>query len=245
MLEDAPAATGLTTHDDQPDRRPAHPRHASRRATIASSRSSASACAACAIRCSCGSKARSCRRSPSGRSTSPCRPSRRARTCRASSPGSTPSTSRSTPRRCAARRRGCSRCSAPTPAGSRPRFRSSCRKRAPVSGVESLLEYQGRLIVEARAGATHGLGRGRRPGQVALPVLEGDLRLRRAQPALARDDPGRGARPSCRGASWFASPRTRRRPRSGRRSSAPTRSGSPSAPTRTRSSSRTWCATSR
>ncbi len=28
------------------------------------------------------------------------------------------------------------------------------RKRAPVSGVESLLEYQGRLIVETRAGAT-------------------------------------------------------------------------------------------
>ena len=91
----------------------------------------------------------------------------------------------------------------------------------------------------------YGLARGRRSGQVALPVLEGNLRLRRAQPALARDDPGRGAWPSCRGASWCALPKTRRRPRSGRRSSAPTRNGSPSAPTKIPSSSRTWCATSR
>ena len=55
-----------------------------------------------------------------------CRPSRRARTCRASSPGSTPSTSRSTPRRCAAEARACWRCSAPRAAASRRRSRSSC-----------------------------------------------------------------------------------------------------------------------
>jgi len=34
------------------------------------------------------------------------------------------------------------------------RFPFFLRKRAPVTGVESLLEYQGRLIAEARAGAT-------------------------------------------------------------------------------------------
>ena len=88
----------------------------------------------------------------------------------------------------------CSRCSAPTPAASRRAFPFFLRKRAPVSGVESLLEYQGRLIAEARGERDHRLGRGRRAGQVALPVLEGDLRLRRAQPALARDDPRRAAR---------------------------------------------------
>ena len=99
-------------------------------------------------------------------------------------------------------------------------------------------------IVEARGGDATVVGRGRGAGQVALPVLEGDLRLRRAQPALARDDPGRGAR---RAVVARAGPLRRGlgvEPRSGRRSSAPTRSGSPSAPTRTRSSSRTWCATS-
>ena len=38
------------------------------------------------------------------------------------------------------------------------------------------------------------LGRGGGAGQVAVPLLEGDLRLRRAQPALARDHPRRAAR---------------------------------------------------
>jgi GTP cyclohydrolase I len=37
-----------------------------------------------------------------------------------------------------------------TPAASRPSFPFFLRKRAPVSGVESLLEYQGRFVVEAR-----------------------------------------------------------------------------------------------
>ncbi len=66
------------------------------------------------------------------------------------------------------------------------RFPFFLRKRAPVSGVESLLDYQGRWVAETR---------GRRqtsiwaevvvPVKSAVPVLEGDLRLRRAQPALA------------------------------------------------------------
>ena len=53
------------------------------------------------------------------------------------------------------------------------------RKRAPVTGVQSLLDYQGRWIAEIRgADAERGretLGRGRRAGEVAVPVLEGDL----------------------------------------------------------------------
>ena len=67
------------------------------------------------------------------------------------------------------------------------------RKRAPVSGLPSLLDYQGRWIAETRWRRHLGVGRGRRAGEDAVPLLEGDLRLRRAQPALARDDPRRNA----------------------------------------------------
>jgi hypothetical protein len=40
-----------------------------------------------------------------------------------------------------------------------------------------------------------GVGRGRRAGEEPVPVLEGDLRLRRAQPAFAGDDPRRLLQP--------------------------------------------------
>ena len=93
------------------------------------------------------------RPSPSGISTSRCRPSRRARTCRASSPGSMrmdePLDAAALRTRARAR---CSRCSTPTEGRIEARFPFFLRKRAPVSGVESLLEYQGRLIGETRAG---------------------------------------------------------------------------------------------
>ena len=46
------------------------------------------------------------------------------------------------------------------------------RKSAPVTGVQSLLEYQGRWIAEARAGCAVDLGRGDRAGQIAVPVFE-------------------------------------------------------------------------
>ena len=99
------------------------------------------------------------------------------------------------------------------------------RKRAPVSGVESLLEYQGRFVVEARIGAEATVW-----VEVVVPV--------KSLCPCSKEISDYGAHNQC------ASPRIRRRPSSGRRSSAPTRSGSPSAPTRTRSSSRIWCATS-
>jgi GTP cyclohydrolase IB len=72
-------------------------------------------------------------------------------------------------------------------------FRFFLRKRAPVSGLQSLLDYQGRWIAETRAGATTRVGRGGGAGEEPVPVLEGDLRLRRAQPALAGDDARRAA----------------------------------------------------
>ena len=171
------AATGLTTHDEQPERRPAHSRHAigARRSPLAIQRVGVRACA---IRSSCGSGRRRRRRSPTGSSTSRCRPSRRARTCRASSPGSTPRRSARRRRRCAASRRDARRCSAPT-RPHRGRFPFFLSKRAPVSGVESLLEYQGRLIGETRAGATHSGSRSRcRSSRCA--------RARRRSPTTAR-----------------------------------------------------------
>ena len=161
--------------------------------------------------------------------------------------GSTRSTRRSMPASVA--RASCARCSTrSTPSEGRieARFPFFLRKRAPVSGVQSLLDYQGRWIArDPRRRRRRAVAEVVRAGHQPVPVLEGDLRLRRAQPALARDDPASSCCGRSRGASWCASPRTRPRARSGRCSSAPTRSGSPSAPTRTRSSSRTWCATSR
>ena len=61
-------------------------------------------------------------------------------------------------------------------------------KAAPVSGVQSLMDYDVTFFggIEQRPAHLH--HEGRRPGDQPLPVLEGDLRLRRAQPALARHD---------------------------------------------------------
>ena len=114
-------------------------------------------------------------------STWRCRPSRRARTCRASSPGSTRSTRRSTRPRCARElARDARRCCGADEGRIEARFPFFLRKRAPVSGVQSLLDYQGRWIAETRAGATTVLGRGRRAGQVAC------ARARRRSPTTAR-----------------------------------------------------------
>ena len=82
---------------------------------------------------------------------------------------------------------------APTKGRIEAAFSFFLRKRAPVSGVQSLLDYQGRWIAETRAGATTRVGRGGRAGEEPVPVLQGDLRLRRAQPALAGDDARRAA----------------------------------------------------
>jgi hypothetical protein len=60
-------------------------------------------------------------------------------------------------------------------------------------GVQSLLDYQGRWIAETRDGLHPLWAEVARAGQEPVPLLEGDLRLRRAQPALAGDDPRRTA----------------------------------------------------
>ena len=61
---------------------------------------------------------------------------------------------RSTPPCCASGWRRCSRAWVPRRAASRRAFRFFLRKRAPVSGVQSLLDYQGRWIAETRGGST-------------------------------------------------------------------------------------------
>ena len=88
--------------------------------------------------------------------------------------------------RAAARRRG----------RGRAEFPFFLRKRAPVTGVESLLGTRGAgPSRRARAvGTVDALGRGGRAGEEPVPVFEGDLGLRRAQSAVARDVARRGAR---------------------------------------------------
>ena len=85
------------------------------------------------------------------------------------------------------------------------------RKTAPVSGVASLLDFDVRLTAELAGGRYTSTIAHRRAGDVAVPVLEGNLRLRRAQPALARHDRRAPARAGVRRASSFASPRKRHR----------------------------------
>jgi GTP cyclohydrolase I len=63
-------------------------------------------------------------------------------------------------------------------------------KRAPVTGVESLMDYQASLIGEICARRGPHLDQGRGPGHQPVPVLEEDLRSRRAQPALAHHHQG-------------------------------------------------------
>ena len=130
-------------------------------------------------------------------------------------------------------------------AASRCRFPFFLARRAGVGRAEPA-RLRGHASSARSRGGEHELhDRGGGAGQEPVPVLEGDLRLRRAQPALARDDPRR-ARASFVWIEELVALRRgrRRRASSTACSSAPTRSGSPSAPTRTRSSSRTWCATS-
>jgi hypothetical protein len=59
-------------------------------------------------------------------------------------------------------------------------------KTAPVSGVQSLMDYDVTFIGDICWRRDRHLGQGRRPGHQPVPVLEEDLRARRAQPALAR-----------------------------------------------------------
>ena len=92
--------------------------------------------------------------SRSGTWTWRCRPSRRARTCRASSPGWTRSTSRWTRQRCARAMAQMLDKLRASEGRIEARFPFFLRKRAPVSGVQSLLDYQGRWIAETRAGVT-------------------------------------------------------------------------------------------
>ena len=63
-------------------------------------------------------------------------------------------------------------------------------KRAPVSGVQSLLDYRATLAAEIEGRPHRDLAEGAGAGDEPLPLLEADLRLRRPQPALAPDDLG-------------------------------------------------------
>ncbi len=67
-------------------------------------------------------------------------------------------------------------------------------KRAPVSGVESLMDYQASLIGEIRQRRCQPLAQGGRAGHEPVPLLEEHLRLRRAQSALACHHPHAVAR---------------------------------------------------
>ena len=58
-------------------------------------------------------------------------------------------------------------------------------KSAPVSGVQSLMNYEARLIGEIHDGTIDACGAGRRSGDEPLSVLAGHLGTRRTQPALA------------------------------------------------------------
>ena len=60
-------------------------------------------------------------------------------------------------------------------------------KAAPVSGVQSLMDYEVTFIGEIDDGQAPLHDEGAGAGDQPVPLLEEDLRLRRAQPALARD----------------------------------------------------------
>ena len=136
-------------------------------------------------------------------------------------------------------------CWMPTPGHIEMTFPYFVMKKAPVSGVESLMNYQATIFGEHRDGRTERLAQGGGADHQPVPVLEEDLRLRRAQSALAHHPDGQAERAHvARGAD-----RHRRSARPPARytefSSGRTRNTSPSAPTTIRNSSRTRCATSR
>jgi hypothetical protein len=116
------------------------------------------------------------------------------------------------------------------------------KKRAPVSGVQSLLDYQGRWIAETRSGVTSVWAEVGVPVKSLCPcskeISDYGAHNQRSLVTIRVELLQRS-----NGMNWCASPKTRPAANSGRCSSGPTRSGSPSAPTRTPSSSRTWCAT--
>ena len=123
------------------------------------------------------------------------------------------------------------------------RFSFFLRKRAPVSGLQSLLDYQGRWIAETRGGVTSVWAEVGVPVKTLCPCSKEISDYGAHNQRSLRDDPRRDAAADrvartgalCRGPGLqraVADAQARR-----------TRSGSPSAPTRTPSSSRTWCAT--
>ena len=203
---------------DQPDRRPAHPRHAvgARRAQARDParrhpRRALSAAAA-------DRAARSCRRSPSG-SLDVALPAEQKGTHMSRFVAWLDSLDEpldaATLR--ARDRAHARRCSSADEGRVEARFPFFLRKRAPVSGVESLLEYQGRLIARGRAA-----GVGTIWAEVVVPVKslcpcskeisDYGAHNQRSHVTIRRRAAG-GRSP---GASWCASPRTRRRARSGR-----------------------------
>ncbi len=61
------------------------------------------------------------------------------------------------------------------------------RKSAPVTGVQSMMDYEVRLVADAAPGTRSHRGDDRRAGDEPVSELQGDRRLRRAQPAVASD----------------------------------------------------------
>jgi GTP cyclohydrolase I len=124
------------------------------------------------------------------------------------------------------------------------RFPFFLRKRAPVSGVESLLEYQGRLIGETRSGATTVWVEVTVPVKSLCPcskeISDYGAHNQRSHVTIKVEplqeigwpELVRFAEDSASSEIWAMLKRA-------------DESGSPSGPTRTQSSWRTWCATSR
>jgi GTP cyclohydrolase I len=119
-------------------------------------------------------------------------------------------------------------------------------KTAPVSGVQSLMDYDVTLIGEICHGERYRIDdQGRRSGHQPVPVLQGNFRARRAQSALARDGHRQHQRSPVDRGNGRNSSKGRHPASSTGCSSAPTRSTSPNVLTTIRSSSKTWCAMSR
>ena len=96
-------------------------------------------------------------------------------------------------------------------------------KKAPVSGVESYMDYRASLIGKRVNGETEMWVQRGRAGHEPVPVLEEDLRARRAQPAFARHDQRASCANTCGSRSSSRSPRAKPRASCTESSSVPTR----------------------
>jgi GTP cyclohydrolase FolE2 len=117
-------------------------------------------------------------------------------------------------------------------------------KKAPMSGVESLMDYDVTFTGEIKKGEYLQTMKVLVPVHQPVPLLEKNLRIRRTQPTLARHHHRAHQRLRLDRGDHQESPRTTPPANSTACSSARTRSSSPNTPTTIPSSSRTACATS-